>query len=308
MTTSMPTLVYFACRSRGEPIRLACALGGIQFEELSVPEEQHNGRRQLPPPPCDPKPTYAAGDAGKLNNPASFPFGTCPKWVETVDGRDILINQSNAILRHVGRRAELYGSSVAEAALVDVWLDHVEDVRKAYNDVIYGLDEPPFDEALTNDSPRVAAAFEAHKPKVVESFGPFEARLAAVVAGGGTAATPVLVGQAQRRRRGAIRHLRCAPALVGRRSRRRRLSEPARTPRRRGRPAGHRGLPGSGRGRLPPPLVPPQRQRAWVTRGAERSILYTAFSLSRLCLWASERAVGHTDRTLAGTFCRRLTL
>jgi glutathione S-transferase len=194
MTTSMPTLVYFACRSRGEPIRLACALGGIQFEELSVPEEQHNGRRQLPPPPGDPKPTYAAGDAGKLNNPASFPFGTCPKWVETVDGRDILINQSNAILRHVGRRAELYGSSVAEAALVDAWLDHVEDVRKAYNDVIYGLDEPPFDEALTNDSPRVAAAFEAHKPKVVESFGPFEARLAAVVAGGGTAATPVLVG------------------------------------------------------------------------------------------------------------------
>ena len=83
MSTARPQLHYFACRSRGEPIRLTCALAGLEFEEYSVPEEQANGRRQLPPLPSDPVPCYLTGEAGQLiNNPAHFPFATCPKWVE----------------------------------------------------------------------------------------------------------------------------------------------------------------------------------------------------------------------------------
>ena len=83
----------------------------------------------------------------------------------------------NAILRHVARSANLAGTTAAEAALVDVWLDHCEDVRKAYSDVIYGLDEPPFDDSLRNDDPRCVAAFTAHAPAVVSSFRPFERAL-----------------------------------------------------------------------------------------------------------------------------------
>lgn len=112
---------------------------------------------------------------------AHFPFGTCPKWVEpSGDGQpDLVINQSNAILRHLARKANLYGRTPAEAALVDVWLDHCEDLRKAYNDVVYGLDAPPFDERLTNSDQPAVAAFAAHAPSVATGFGAFEARLEA---------------------------------------------------------------------------------------------------------------------------------
>ena len=168
-----PQLHYFACRSRGEPIRLLCALANLEYEEYSVPEMQDNGRRQLPPPAGDPTPRYLDSGAGRLADPLQFPFGTCPKWV---DG-DLVINQSNAILRHVARQTGFGGRNEAETASVDAWLEHCEDIRKAYNDVIYGLDLPPFDETLTNDDPRAVAAYEAHAPAVASSFRPFERRL-----------------------------------------------------------------------------------------------------------------------------------
>ena len=94
-----PQFHYFACRSRGEPTRLLCALVGLEYEEWSVREMQHNGRRQLPPPATDVTPKYLVGDAGNLGDPTQFPFGVCPKWIEG----DLVICQSNAILRHVAR-------------------------------------------------------------------------------------------------------------------------------------------------------------------------------------------------------------
>lgn len=171
-------LHYFACRSRGEPIRLLCALIGRDFEEWSVPEVQHNGRRQLPPPPGDPAPRYLSGEAGKLNNLAAFPLGTCPAWVERIGDEEVVINQSMAILRHLARGASLLGTKLAEQAFVDVWLDQCEDVRTAYSKVIYGLDGPPFSETLGNDDALVAAKFAAHTPSVEAAFQPFEKRLA----------------------------------------------------------------------------------------------------------------------------------
>ena len=189
-----PQLHYFACRSRGEPIRLACTLAGLEYDEWSVPEEQHNGRRQLPPPPgSGPLLQYLEGEAGRLNSKSQFPFGTCPKWVEfSEDGTTTDFHQSNAILRHIARLTSLYGSAPAEAAAVDAWLDHCEDVRKAYGDVIYGLDEPPFDDSLTDADPRVAAAYAEHAPKLAAFFQPFEARLdAAAAAAKGEAVTLV---------------------------------------------------------------------------------------------------------------------
>ena len=40
--------------------------------------------------------------------------------------------QSNAILRHLGRKYNLYGSNLQEAARLDFVNDGVEDVRGAY--------------------------------------------------------------------------------------------------------------------------------------------------------------------------------
>lgn len=153
-----------------------------------MPEMQSNGRRQLPPPPGDPKPTYLEGDAGRLDNVEHFPFGTCPKWVEYLDDDSTLvINQSNAILRHIARRTDLFGTTPAESAQCDAWLDHLEDVRKAYNDCIYGVDEPPFRDDLSNADADAAAAIAKHAPSTLTAFAPFERRLAT---------SPQLVGAA----------------------------------------------------------------------------------------------------------------
>lgn len=64
---------------------------------------------------------------------AQWPFGQAPAFQ---DG-DLIVAQSDAILRHVGRKFDLYGSSLAEAALIDMVLLGVEDVRKAYITLIY---------------------------------------------------------------------------------------------------------------------------------------------------------------------------
>ncbi|CAE8725292.1 unnamed protein product [Polarella glacialis] len=166
-------LHYFACRSRGEPIRLVLALAGAEWEERSVPEQQANGRRQMPPPPSGRSPQYLEGAAGDLSNPDAFCFGTCPKLV---DG-DLELVQSNAILRHLGRRFGLYGSSASDTAAIDMWIDGCEDARQAYNELIYGLDGPPFRDDLSNESPEVAAALAEYAPKAAAVLAPFERRL-----------------------------------------------------------------------------------------------------------------------------------
>jgi hypothetical protein len=45
--------------------------------------------------------------------------------------------QSNAICRHIGRKHAMYGSSHAEAAMIDQIMDGVEDVRVKYLKLIY---------------------------------------------------------------------------------------------------------------------------------------------------------------------------
>lgn len=47
--------------------------------------------------------------------------------------------QSNAILRHIGRKYNLYGgASIADAAHIDAVIDGVESLRNKYVDLIYG--------------------------------------------------------------------------------------------------------------------------------------------------------------------------
>ncbi|KAL4641885.1 glutathione S-transferase P-like isoform X1 [Arapaima gigas] len=60
-------------------------------------------------------------------------FGQLPKFE---DG-DLTLFQSNAILRHLGRKHGLYGKDDKEAALVDMMNDSVEDLRSKYLRMIY---------------------------------------------------------------------------------------------------------------------------------------------------------------------------
>jgi prostaglandin-H2 D-isomerase / glutathione transferase len=84
---------------RGEPARLALAIGGIPFEDDRVGSDWAQRKGQTP-------------------------FGSLP--VLEVDGH--LVTQSNAINRYVGKLANLYPTDPWQAVLCDETMDAVEDI------------------------------------------------------------------------------------------------------------------------------------------------------------------------------------
>jgi glutathione S-transferase len=95
-------LTYFDFHGgRGEPARLALAIGGIPFEDDRVPLAEWPRHK------------------------AKAPFGVLP--VLEVDGG--VVTQSNGINRFVGKLADLYPSDPWQAALCDEAMDAVEDIE-----------------------------------------------------------------------------------------------------------------------------------------------------------------------------------
>jgi len=63
-----------------------------------------------------------------------FPFAQAPRYSDN----EVDMVQSNAIMRHLGRKHNLYGDgSLKQAAQVDMWLDGVESIRGAHGLLIY---------------------------------------------------------------------------------------------------------------------------------------------------------------------------
>lgn len=102
-------LHYFPVRGRGEVFKLECAVAGLEYELRDVDYQAMKTDRK------------------------AYPFGQCPRLV---DG-DVDICQSNAIIRHVARKAGLYGKDNTEAALVDMVIDAVESLRTQYYGLVY---------------------------------------------------------------------------------------------------------------------------------------------------------------------------
>ncbi len=96
-------LIYFPFAGRGEAIRDALRIGGVEFEDVRVTGPEFHAMR-------------AAGE---------LPFDTLPVLILDDGTR---IGQSNAILRYVAQRAGLTPSSPSVAAEVDAMLDSIEDL------------------------------------------------------------------------------------------------------------------------------------------------------------------------------------
>nr|AGN03945.1 glutathione S-transferase pi [Perna viridis] len=108
----MPSLAYFPVRGRGESIRTLLIDNDIAFEEVNVLPRENWENNWKP----------------------KMQFGQCPSYTDD-DGFQLV--QSNAILRYLGRKYDLYGSNNQEASLVDMINDGVEDVRIQYTRMIY---------------------------------------------------------------------------------------------------------------------------------------------------------------------------
>ncbi|GAB5037747.1 glutathione s-transferase [Nannochloropsis oceanica] len=106
MTESKPKLVYFDIKGRGEPIRLAFAVGGIPFDDERI----------------------SGADFAKAKGEGAYPFGQLP--VLMVEGKTI--SQSQALLRYAGKKAGLYPKDDdLKALLIDEIVGAVEDVIAA---------------------------------------------------------------------------------------------------------------------------------------------------------------------------------
>jgi glutathione S-transferase len=107
-------LTYFDFHGgRGEPARLALAIGGVPFEDDRVGGKDWQERK------------------------GRTPFGSLP--VLEVDGE--LLTQSNAINRYVGKLASLYPTDPWQAALCDETMDVVEDVGTKIGATLFIADE-----------------------------------------------------------------------------------------------------------------------------------------------------------------------
>jgi glutathione S-transferase len=105
------TLSYFPIRGRAEPIRIVLEDTKTEYKNVTL-----------------------GGESWQALKP-SLAFGQLP----VLDDGDFKLVQSNAILRHLGRRLghDLYGHSVQDHARVDQYLDGAEDWRLRYLRTIY---------------------------------------------------------------------------------------------------------------------------------------------------------------------------
>ncbi|XP_071767531.1 glutathione S-transferase P-like [Centroberyx gerrardi] len=137
------TITYFAVRGRCGATRILLADQGQDWKEIVVNFED-----------------WLKGDLK-----ATCVFGQLPKFE---DG-DLVLYQSNAILRHLGRNHGAYGKDAREATLIDMMNDGVEDLRLKYGKLIYQEYETGKD-AYIKDLPNHLSKFEAVMAKNKTGF------------------------------------------------------------------------------------------------------------------------------------------
>jgi glutathione S-transferase len=135
---TLPTLIYFAARGRGEVIRLVLAEAGVDYQELHVGQGTApvNGRLT---------------DFAELKASGELVFGALPVW-EDADG--FRLAQSNAIINYLGRLTGLHGKTDREQGLVDQAMGGVDDIRVELRKIAVAL---PGTRALERE--RITATF-----------------------------------------------------------------------------------------------------------------------------------------------------
>ncbi|KAL4420373.1 hypothetical protein ABPG77_002313 [Micractinium sp. CCAP 211/92] len=113
---SRPKLIYFNIQGRAEPIRLALAAAGVDFD-------------------------FEVVDKAAMKSDADhYPFHQVPRYVD--DEVDMV--QSSGIMRHVARKHGLYGRNNAEMARVEEVLEGCNDlIMKLFVDCIGKMKEDP---------------------------------------------------------------------------------------------------------------------------------------------------------------------
>ncbi|KAK1789262.1 hypothetical protein P4O66_015194 [Electrophorus voltai] len=128
------TITYFAVRGRCGAMRIMLSDQGQEWKEVVVTFDE-----------------WMKGDLKK-----TCVFGQLPKF----EDNGLILYQSNAILRHLGRKLGANGETEREASLVDMVAEGVEEIRTKYLKMIYQEYETGKD-AYIKDLPNHFCKFEA---------------------------------------------------------------------------------------------------------------------------------------------------
>lgn len=115
-------IVYFPSRGRAEQIRLLFTLKSVPFTET------------------------APANWAELK--PETPFGLLPVFTDRTEGDTLVIPESGAILRHLARKFDMYGSSPRHFAMCDALADWVAEARTAYIPIRYAAILQPSEEQV----------------------------------------------------------------------------------------------------------------------------------------------------------------
>ncbi|EFJ45062.1 hypothetical protein VOLCADRAFT_94521 [Volvox carteri f. nagariensis] len=115
-TSKLPVLQYFPCRGRAEPIRLVLSYVRQPWFET---------------PPASVRDIYLI----MHKEFDGYPFRQLPRFIDEVHG-DVDLVQSGAILRHLGKKYDLYGKDIIQAGRVDMVLEAVSELRAKLREVV----------------------------------------------------------------------------------------------------------------------------------------------------------------------------
>uniref|UniRef100_A0A1I7Z371 Glutathione S-transferase n=1 Tax=Steinernema glaseri TaxID=37863 RepID=A0A1I7Z371_9BILA len=132
-------LVYFGIRGRAEVIRLLLLDQGIPFEDSTISEDEWQGLKK------------------------DYIYGQIPCLFEG----DKQIVQTGAILRHLARKLNLYGSTEDEKLHLDIFYEGLRDLHEKYIRLIYTEYEEKKAEFINTVYPSAWAVFET----LLQKFG-----------------------------------------------------------------------------------------------------------------------------------------
>jgi len=150
-------LGYWAIRGLGQPIRFLLTFVGVPFSEVRLganPDGTLITDKQV-----------ESEDWDRHKNEIDIPFPNLPYLKDTSGSDEVRLTQSNAILRYLGRRFDLYGDSELERAAIDMIQEEAYDFRNWIIETTYvEKNEYPGTLAnfITTVIPRYVDRFEQH--------------------------------------------------------------------------------------------------------------------------------------------------
>ena len=114
-------LGYWAIRGLGQPIRFLLAFAEIPFSEVRLGANQDGTLIT--------DKSVESADWDEHKKTLEFPFPNLPYLIDKSGPGELHLTQSNAVMRHLGRRFDLYGDSESDRAAIDVLQDEAYDYR-----------------------------------------------------------------------------------------------------------------------------------------------------------------------------------